>query len=62
LSPAQAAHIARTLRRVPEAKVKVSGGGKSTKAVLAHFTYVDRHWDLEIETDDSEYLREQGIE
>ncbi len=62
LSPVQIEHIARTVRRVPEVMVKVSGGGKSAKAVLAHFKYIDRHGDLEIETDDGERLKGKGVE
>src|SRR5271166_5602215 len=62
LSPAQVEHIARTVRRVPEVMVKVSGGGQSAKAVLAHFKYIDRHGDLEIETDEGEQLRGRGVE
>jgi len=42
--------------------VKVSGGGNSAKAVLAHFKYIDRRGDLEIETDDGEQLKEKGVE
>jgi hypothetical protein len=62
LSPAQVEHIARTVRRVPEVMVKVSGGGKSVKAVLAHFKYIDRHGNLVIETDDGEQFRGKGGE
>jgi hypothetical protein len=54
LSAAQVDHIARTVHGVPEVMVKVSGGGKSPKAVQAHFSYIDRHGDLEIETDEGE--------
>jgi len=62
LSPVQIEHIARTVRRVPEVMVKVSGGGTSAKAFLAHFKYIDRHGDLEIETDDGEQLKGKGVE
>src|SRR5258706_10069087 len=62
LSPAQVEQIARTVRRVPEVMVKVSGGGASAKGVLAHLKYIDRHGDLEIETDDGEQLRGKGVE
>src|SRR5271166_902227 len=62
LSPVEIEHIARTVRRVPEVMVKVSGGGKSAKAVLAHFKYIDRRGVLEIETDDGEQLRGNGVE
>jgi hypothetical protein len=42
--------------------VKVSGGGHSAKAVLAHFKYIDRHGELEIETDDGDQLRGRRVE
>ncbi len=62
LSPAEVEHIARTVRRAPEVMVKVSGGGQSAKAVLAHLKYIDRHGDLEIETDEGEPLKGRGVE
>lgn len=55
-SPVQVAQIARTVRGVPEVMVKVSGGGKSTGAVAAHFQYISRRGELEIETDEGERL------
>jgi hypothetical protein len=42
--------------------VKVSGGGTSSGAVAAHFRYIDRRGQLEIETDDGEPLRGKGVE
>jgi relaxase-like protein len=62
LSPGQVEQIARTVRRVPEVMVKVSGGGTSSKAVAAHFKYIDRHGKLEIEADDGEPLAGKGVE
>jgi hypothetical protein len=53
--------VARTVRRVPEVMVKVSGGGTSTKAVVAHFKYLNRRREFEIETDDGEHLRGRGL-
>jgi hypothetical protein len=55
LSLAQVEQIARTVRRVPEVMVKVSGGGTSVGAVKAHFRYIGRQ-DFTIETDDGERL------
>lgn len=52
----QVAQIARTVRRAPEVMVKVSGGGNTTGAVTAHFRYISRRGELEIETDDGERL------
>jgi hypothetical protein len=62
LSPAEIAQIARTVHRVPEVMVKVSGGGKTPGAVAAHFQYIDRHGKLEIETDEGERLVGKGVE
>jgi len=53
-SPAQIAQIARTVRRAPEVMVKVTGGGKSHGAVAAHFAYISRKGELEIETGDGQ--------
>lgn len=55
-SSEQVAQIARTVRRTPEVMVKVSGGGTSTKTVAAHFQYISRRGELEMETDDGERL------
>lgn len=62
LSPAQVDLISRTVRRVPEVMVKVSGGGTSPKAVAAHFRYIDRRGELEVETDEGEQLKGEGVE
>ena len=56
LSPAQIEHISRTVRRVPEVMIKVSGGGTTSGAVAAHFEYIDRRGELDIETDDGDTL------
>src|SRR5258706_8907804 len=52
----QLEQIGRTVSGVPEVMVKVSGGGKSTDAVQAHFAYIDRHGKLEGHTDGGEKL------
>jgi hypothetical protein len=52
----QIAQIGRTVRRAPEVMVKVSGGSNTTKGVAAHFQYIGRRGELEIETDDGERL------
>lgn len=54
LSSTQIELIDRTVRRVPEVMVKVSGGGKNASAVAAHLAYIDRHGDLPIDTDEGE--------
>jgi hypothetical protein len=60
LSPTQVEQVARTVQRVPEVMVKVSGGGTSPKAVVAHFKYLNRRPDFEIESDDGEHLQGRG--
>ena len=54
--------IERTVSRTPEVMIKVSGGGSTVKGVAAHFSYIDRKGDLEIETDDGEHLKGKGVE
>ncbi|MBS0416930.1 MAG: relaxase/mobilization nuclease domain-containing protein [Proteobacteria bacterium] len=51
LTPRQIGQITRTVRRVPEVMVKVTGGGANAGAVGAHFSYIGRNGQLEIETD-----------
>jgi hypothetical protein len=60
LSPTQVEQVMRTVRRVPEVMVKVSGGGTSPKGVVAHFKYLNRRPEFEIETDDGEHLQGRG--
>ncbi len=55
-TPAQIEQIRRTVRRVPEVMVKVTGGGTKTGAVVAHFAYISRKGKLEIETDAGERI------
>src|SRR5687767_8012973 len=55
-SRAQIEQIARTVRRAPEVMVKVTCGGASSGAVSAHFGYISRHGELEIETDEGERI------
>ncbi len=50
-TPAEIQQIARTVRRMPEVMVKVTGGGSTVGAVAAHFSYISRHGELEIESD-----------
>lgn len=62
LTPAQVEQIRRTVTRTPEVMVKVTGGGGagSSSGVKAHFSYMSRRGELEIETDDGERLTGQG--
>jgi hypothetical protein len=57
LSPEEISLVVRTLRRTPEVMVKVSGGARSTAGAVAHLKYIDRHGDLELETDEGEKLK-----
>lgn len=52
LGPEQVAQVQRTVGRVPEVMIKVSGGGRDAGTVRAHLKYIDRHGKLSIETDD----------
>lgn len=52
----QIEQIERTVHRTPEVMLKVSGGANSTRGVAAHFSYIARRGELEIETDDGERL------
>lgn len=64
LTPAQVEQIRRTVTHTPEVMVKVTGGGGagSSGGVKAHFSYISRRGELEIETDDGERLSGQGAE
>jgi hypothetical protein len=63
LSPAQIDYIARTVHRAPEVMVKVlSKGAQDLKAVTRHFNYLSRDGALEIETDDGQRLKGEGVE
>lgn len=62
LSPAEIAQIARTVRRVPEAVVKVlSRDSNNLKSISRHIDYIGRRGHLELETDDGDQLRGKGI-
>lgn len=57
LSPAEVAQISRTVRRVPEAVVKVLPMNSNNLASISrHIGYIGRYGDLELETDDGERL------
>ncbi len=55
-SRVQIDQISRTVSRIPEVMVKVTGGGTRRGAVAAHFAYISRRGDLEIETDEGERI------
>ena len=52
LAQAELAYIRRTVRRVPEVMIKVSGGARSLAGVRAHFDYIGREGRGVIETDE----------
>lgn len=56
LSAGQLEEVARTVRKVPEVVVKVSGGARDAGGAKGHFAYIDRHGKLEIETDEGRAL------
>lgn len=62
LSTAEVAQIARTVRRVPEAMVKVlSKDSNSLASVSRHIGYIGRYGELEVETDDGDRRSGNGI-
>ena len=61
ITPAQRAQIARTVRRTPEVMIKVSGGGRSLKAIKNHVEYIGREGELELETDEDERLKGDDV-
>ena len=65
LTPAQIDQVRRTVTRSPEVMVKVTGGGgaSSSRGIKAHFSYIGRRGELEIETDDGDRLqgRDSGL-
>src|SRR5688572_19961322 len=62
LTPAQIEQIHWTVSRAPEVMIKVTGGGgsSSSRGINAHFNYISRRGELEIETDDGERLVGKG--
>jgi hypothetical protein len=62
LSPTEVAQIARTVRRVPEAVVKVlPKDSNNLTSVGRHIDYIGRRGELELETDEGERLGARGI-
>lgn len=62
LSKAEIAHVSRTIRRVPEVMIKVSGGARTLRGVGQHLDYIGREGRGEVENDDGERLRGRGFE
>lgn len=61
LSKPEVESISRTVRRVPEVMVKVSGGARTLRGVEDHLDYVSREGEGEIETDDGRRIQETGF-
>lgn len=62
LSAAEIAQISRTVRRVPEAVVKVlPKDSNNLGSINRHLGYIGRYGDLELETDDGDRLSGKGI-
>ena len=61
LSVEQIEQVKRTVSRVPEVMVKVSGGARDSAGTAAHLKYIGRHGKLEVETDDGRVLQGRGI-
>src|SRR2546430_1330447 len=62
LTKAEIEHVSRTVRRVPEVMIKVSGGARTLRGVQAHLDYIGREGKGEVETDDGARLRERGFD
>ena len=62
LTSAEVEHVSRTVRRVPEVMIKVSGGARSLRGVQAHLDYIGREGESVVETDDGALLQEKGFE
>jgi hypothetical protein len=48
---------ATVVRRAPQVMVKVTGGGRGMKAIAAHFRYISKNGQLEIEDQRGETMR-----
>lgn len=62
LSKSEIAHVSRTVRRVPEVMIKVSGGARTVRGVAQHLDYIGREGREDVQTDDGERLRGRGFE
>ena len=60
-SPSSMAALRRTLDRVPEVMVKVTGGGRDSGTAEAHIDYIDRHGELDVLTDDGDTLKGKDV-
>lgn len=62
LAPAEIDQISRTVRRVPEAVVKVlSRDSNRFASVARHLNYISRNGELELEIDDGDQIRDKAL-
>jgi hypothetical protein len=62
LTPADIAHISRTVRRVPEVVVKVlSRDSNKFDSVGRHLNYIGRRGELDLETDDGDRIKDKDL-
>lgn len=52
---------ATVVRRAPQVMVKVTGGGRGLRAIAAHFRYISKNGQLEIEDQRGEIMRGKGV-
>lgn len=52
--PATREKISRTVKKTPEVMVKISGGGKNMPKIKAHFDYISRNGEVELEDETGE--------
>jgi hypothetical protein len=62
ITPQQRDHIERTVRRVPEVMIKISGGARTLAGVERHMNYIGREGKLGLETDTGDRLDGKGFE
>jgi hypothetical protein len=60
-SPESMAALQRTLDKVPEVMVKITGGGRDTGTAHAHIDYIDRHGQLDVHTDEGDLLNGKAV-
>ncbi|MGH8261982.1 MAG: relaxase/mobilization nuclease domain-containing protein, partial [Steroidobacteraceae bacterium] len=62
LTPTEIAHISRTVRRVPEAVVKVlSKDSNKFTSIGRHLNYIGRRGELELEMDDGDQIKSKNV-
>lgn len=62
LTRAQVEHAGRTVQRVPEVMIRVTGGARTLRGVQTHLDYIGREGEEQVETDQGEQLEGKGFE